>query len=462
MKNSLIGDKAFYRRVWAIALPIIIQQFITNFVSMLDNVMVGQLSTAQISAVTIVNNNLLFIFNLCLYGGVSGAGIFTTQYHGSGNHDGIRHTFRFKLLICLALTVLGTGVFFFGCDPLVSLYLRGKGDPALAADTLRYAREYMHVMLWGLLPFALANTYASTLRECGHPSMPMVAGMIATLVNLVLNYILIFGHFGAPAMGVTGAAVATVIARYVELAVMVLWTHLNPEKNPYIRGVYHSMHIPGKLLKAVTIKGLPLLLNEFIWALGMALLNQCYSTCGLDVVPAFSIATTVSNLTGVVFRSLGNTVGIIMGQKLGAGCPAAEVRDENRKLTVLCIASGVVFAGITAVFAQVFPMMYNTTDNVRALATGLILITSVCMPLQSYFFPIYFTLRAGGKSMVTLLFDSGSVWALCLPVAFFMTRLTDISILPLFALCSGTDIIKCIIGFFLIREGSWIQNLTQQ
>lgn len=461
MRSKYIGDKAFYRRVWAIALPIIAQQFVTNFVALLDNVMVGQLATAQISAVTIVNNNLMFIFNLCLYGGVSGAGIFATQYFGSGDYKGVRYAFRFKLLICLGLTLLGTLVFFFGCDPLVNLYLQGEGDPALAADTLQHSRQYMFVMLWGMLPFALSNTYASTLRECSHPTIPMIASIAATAVNLVFNYILIFGHFGAPAMGVTGAAVATVMSRYVELAIMVFWTHLNPEKNPYIRGVYRGLYIPGRLLKNITLKGLPLLLNEFIWALGMALLNQCYSTCGLEVVPAFSIATTVSNLTGVVFRSLGNTVGIIMGQKLGAGCPAAEVRDENRKLTALCIASGVVFAALSAAIAPIFPNMYNTTDTVRDLACGLILITAVFTPLQSYFFPIYFTLRAGGRAMVTLLFDSGSVWALCLPIAFLFTRFTAVPILGVYALVLATDIIKCFIGYFLVKDDGWIRNLTQ-
>ena len=213
MLRKFIGDKAFYRRVIAIALPIIMQNLITNFVSLLDNIMIGQLSTAQISAVTIANNNLLFIFNLCLFGGAAGAGIFTTQFHGSADQEGIRHTFRFKLLICVALTAVGAGIFLFGSDPLISLYLQGEGDPALAAETLRYGRQYLYIMLLGLLPFALTNAYAGTLRECGHPSVPMVAGLVAMVVNLVLNYILIFGHFGAPAMGVAGAAIATVIAR---------------------------------------------------------------------------------------------------------------------------------------------------------------------------------------------------------------------------------------------------------
>ena len=140
MLRNLVGDRAFYRRIMATATPIILQNAITNFVSLLDNVMVGQLATAQIGGVTIANNNLLFIFMLALYGGASGAGIFTTQYYGSGNHDGIRHTFRFKLIISLLLTLVGCGIFCFGSDFLIGMYLKGEGDAALAADTLYYGR----------------------------------------------------------------------------------------------------------------------------------------------------------------------------------------------------------------------------------------------------------------------------------------------------------------------------------
>lgn len=460
MLKKYIGDKAFYRRVIAVALPIVLQNLITNFVSMLDNIMVGQLSTAQIGAVTIVNNNLLFIFFLCLFGGAAGAGIFTTQFFGSGDNDGIRHTFRFKLLISLVLTVLGIGLFYFGADPLIGLYLQGEGDPTLAADTLRYGKEYLYVMLLGLLPFAITNAYAGTLRECGHPAVPMVAGFAATGVNLVLNYILIFGHFGAPAMGVAGAAIATVISRYAEMLIVILWTHLNPEKNPYAKGLYRSFHIPGRLLKAIVIRGLPLLANEGLYSLGMALLNQCYSYCDLNVVPALSISTTICNLTAVVFRSLGNSTGIITGQMLGAGCTEEEVRDSNRKQQVLCVASGVLFGLITIAISHVFPHIFKTTDAVRLLAAQMIIICALDMPLQAYIFPVYFTLRAGGKTLITFLFDCGSIWILSLPLAFFLSRFTSLSIVTIYLLCSAIDILKCIIGYAMIKKGTWIQNLT--
>lgn len=460
MLKRYIGDKAFYRRAMAIALPIIAQNAITNFVSMLDNIMVGQLATAQISAVNIVNNNLLFIFMLCIWGGAAGAGIFTTQFHGSGDLEGIRYTFRYKNLVCLILCGAGISLFYFFADPLIGLYLKGEGDPALAADTLHYGRQYMHIMLIGLLPFGLTNTYAATLRECGKPVVPMVAGMIATGVNLLFNYILIFGHFGAPAMGVAGAAWATVLSRFVELGVVAAWTHLHPEENPYIRGIYKSFRIPTPLFKTITFKGMPLLINECAFAIGMAVVNQCYSVCSLDVVPALSIATTIYNLAAVVYRSFGNTVGIIIGQLLGAGRPEKEVRHTFDVLTALCIFSGSVFAGILAVCSGLFPMIYNTSDSVRSLASALILISAVAMPMQAYIFPVYFTLRAGGKTLITFLFDSGAIWAVSIPLAFILCNFTHLPVTVIYALCYTCDAIKCYIGSRIIRKGEWIQNLT--
>ena len=457
MLRRFIGDKAFYRRVLLIALPIIMQNLITNVVSLVDNIMVGQLSNAEISAVTIINNNLLFIFTLCLFGGAAGAGIFTTQFYGSQDHEGIRSAFRFKILICLGLALVGGCVLFFGSDPL-----KGEGDPELAAQTLHYARQYLFIMMLSFPGFALSNAYASNLRECGHPSVPMVAGLIATGVNLSLNYVLIFGHFGAPALGVAGAAIATVIARYVECAIIVIWTHKNPEKNPYIQGLYKSFRIPKMLLRAIVTKGMVVLVNECTWSLGMAILNQSYSLCGLNVMPALSISTTICNLTAVVFRSLGNTAGILTGQLLGAGAPEKEVRDHTDKLFALCVFSGTIFALGTIALSGAFPLLYNVENDVRNLATWLIILSAAAMPLQAYIFPVYFIMRAGGKTGLTFAFDCGSVWLLSIPIAFFCSRFTSLSILVIYGLCQATDIIKTVIGHFLIKQGSWIQNLTLQ
>ena len=460
MIKKYIGDKAFYRHVLGIALPIIIQNGITNFVSMLDNIMVGQVGTIPMSGVSIVNQ-LLFVFNLCVFGASSGAGIFTAQFHGSRDDEGIRHTFRFKILICTVITALGIGLFLFGGRQLIGLYLTGEGDAATAEGALRHGMDYLKIMVWGFLPFAVNNAYASTLRETGETKVPMIAGISAVLVNLVLNYTLIFGHFGAPEMGVRGAALATVISRFVELAIVAGWTHANPARNVFIRGAYRSAYIPGKLLKSITVKGMPLLVNEFLWSSAMAIMNQCYSTCGLDVVPAMNIASTLFGLGSVVFLSMGNAVGIIMGQMLGAGTSAGEVRDANRKLIAAAVVAGGFFGSLMALFSGAFPTLYNTTDEVRQLAMWLICVNAFMMPFNSYTNATYFTLRSGGQTMVTFLFDSCFVWGCCVPVAFVLSRFTALSILPLYIICQCLEFIKCILGAFMIRQGKWIQNLTQ-
>ena len=459
MLQRYIGDKAFYRRVFSVAVPIIVQMGITNFVSMLDNIMVGQIGTMPMSGVSIVNG-LIFVFNLCIFGASSGAGIFTAQFFGSQDQEGVRYTFRFKILICAVISAIGIGLFLLGDRFLIGLYLTGEGDPAEAAQVLQYGLQYLYVMLWGFLPFALTNAYASTLKECGNTFVPMVAGITATLVNLVGNYILIFGHFGAPQMGVQGAALATVISRFVELAMVAGWTHLNTGKNPFIVGAYRSFYLPGRLLKSITIKGMPLLVNEALWSSGMAIMNQCYSTCGLAVVPAQNITSTLFQLSSVVFLSLGNAVGIIMGQMLGAGSQEAAVRDSNRKLMALSVVSGIVFGCLMASVSGLFPQLYNTTQEVKTLAMWLICINSAMLPFISYTNATYFTLRSGGQTFITFLFDSCFVWGVCIPLAFCLSRFTDLPIIPLFAICQSTDLIKCIIGAIMLKQGKWIQNLT--
>ena len=459
MFHRYIGNRAFYRRVLGVAVPIIIQNGITNFVSLLDNIMVGQVGTIPMSGVSLVNG-LLFVFNLCVFGASSGAGIFTAQFHGSHDDEGVRHTFRFKFLICILISLLGCGIFLLGGQALIGLYLTGDGDAATAAGAMEYGLKYLAVMLWGFLPFALTNAYSSTLRETGETFVPMVGGIAAVLVNLCLNYILIFGHFGAPEMGVEGAALATVISRYVELAIVAGWTHSHGEKKPFIKGAYRSLYIPGKLLKSIAINGMPLLVNEFLWSSGMAIMNQCYSTCGLDVVPAMNISSTIFNLASVVFLSMGNAVGIIMGQMLGAGNTEAQVRDSNRKLLVVSTLSGLLFGCLMAMVSGIFPQIYNTTEQVRHLATWLICINACAMPFNSYTNATYFTLRSGGQTMVTFLFDSCFVWVVSVPLAYCLSRFTDLSILPLFAICLSTELVKCVLGAIMIKQGTWIQNLT--
>ena len=460
MLKRYIGDRALYSRVLKIAIPIVIQNTITNFVALLDNIMVGQVGTQQMSGVTIANQ-LILIFNVCLFGACASAGIFSAQFHGSQDHEGVRSTHRFKLVVCSVLAILAISIFLLFGQPLIGLYLKGEGDPMDAALTLGHGMSYLRIMLIGFIPFALSNAYASSLRETGKTVVPMVAGICAVFVNLFFNYVLIFGHFGAPQMGVRGAALATTLSRFVELAIVAGWTHWNSDKNPFVKGLYHSLHIPHTLFINISKKGLPLLLNEVFWSLGVAMTTQCLSTCGLDTVPAMNINSTIYNLGNVFGMAMGSVVGIIMGQMMGAGKTPEEIRDTNRKILTATVLIAIFFGTILIGFSHLFPMLYNTSDAIRDLSTTLIRISAVIMPFSAYAISIYFTLRSGGKTLITLLVDGGYLFFVCLPFTFFLCHFTSLPFVVIYALSRSTDILRCVLGLCLLRKSKWIQDLTK-
>lgn len=458
-REKYIGDRVFYRRLLAVMLPVLVQNVITNFVSLLDNIMVGQVGTESMSGVAIVNQ-LLFVFNLCIFGGLSGAGIFTAQFFGSHDENGVRHTMRIKYMLGLcAVLLFGAALALFG-EPLISLFLHeGQADIDLAL-TLREGQAYLWVMLIQMLPFAVMQIYGSTLRECGETLLPMKAGITAILVNLVLNYILIFGKLGIRPLGVVGAAIATVIARFVECAIIVIWAHLHTQKHGYIRGLYRSLHVPAALLKKVAIKGVPLLLNEVLWSAGMTTLNQCYSVRGVEVVSAMNISTTVSNLFFCAFFATGTTVAIMIGQLLGAGELERAV-DEDRKLIAFAVALSALVGGLMAILAPLIPDLYNTQTAVKALATDFLTVVACLMPFHAFTNASYFTLRSGGKTIITFLFDSAFIWIVSVPLAAILIYATDLPILTVFLMTQSMELIKVVIGFILLKRRAWVNNLVE-
>ncbi len=456
--NSFIGDKAFYKRVLHIAIPIIIQNGITNFMSLLDNIMVGRIGTEEMSGVAIVNQ-LFFVFYLAIFGAVSGPGIFTAQYVGQKNHEGIRYTVRFKLVISLLIAVMGILLFVLKDQELISLFLHEQGEGIDASATLSAARNYLFIINFGLIPFALTQAYAGTLRESGEAVVPMLAGMIGVGFNLVFNYILIFGHFGAPALGVVGAAIATVISRYVECFIVIFWTHSHPEKNPFAVGLFRNFRIPSGLTAKIIVKGTPLFLNELMWSMGMTALTQCYSMRGLSVIAAFNISNTITNLFNVFLISMGSVVAIMIGQILGSGDMSHVVETDNR-LIFFSVSMSAVLAGIQALAAPFFPLLYNTTDEIRSLACMFIRIAAVYMPMNAFLNAAYFTIRSGGKTLITFLFDSAFLWVVCWPVAFVLSRYTAMPIGPLYVCILSLELIKVSIGFYMLKKKIWIQDLV--
>lgn len=454
-----MGDRVFYKMVLVVAIPIMIQNGITNFVSLLDNIMVGRVGTDQMSGVAIVNQ-LLFVFNLCIFGGVSGAGIFGAQFFGQGNHEGVRDTFRFKLVICGLITILSVGILGLFGKNLILLYLHEDSSASNLEATLQYAIRYLKIMLIGLIPFAISQSYSSTLRETGETVLPMKAGIVAVFVNLSINYLLIFGKFGFPKLGSEGAAIGTVVSRYVECFIVAVWTHKHHKSHLFIKGAYKKFTVPFALAKKIIIKGTPLILNETFWAAGMATLMQCYSVRGLSVVAGLNIATTIANLFNVVFIALGSAVAIIVGPLLSGG-KMEEAKETAYKMIRFSVGCCLIMGIFMAVVAPLFPAIYNTTDEVKELATGLIRIAALCMPIYGFLHATYFTIRSGGKTFITFLFDSVYLWVVSAPLAFVLAHYTGLPILPIYLICQLAELFKCLIGYILLKKGIWLENLVE-
>lgn len=453
--------REFVTHTMMIALPIMLQNGITNFVNMLDNIMVGRIGTDPMTGVSIVNS-LLFVWNLCVFGGLSGIGIFTAQYCGKGDHEGVRRTFRLQIIMSVLLVLIGIAVFGAYGEPLINLYLHEDGGGGSVQATMQAARSYLGVMCIGFLPFALTQAYGTTIRSHGETIAPMVASFLAVGVNLVGNYILIFGKLGAPALGVVGAAIATVISRFVELTYIVVWAHTHAERVPFVVGALRSLYVPADLTLSCIQKGTPLLLNEALWSGGQAMLTQCYSVRGLSVVSAFNISQTLANLFNVAFISMGSAIAIIIGQKLGewGESKARELKEEAWKLTAFSVFLCLISASLMFAISGIFPKIYNTTDEIRALAAGLICVTACFMPVHAFNNSSYFIIRSGGKTFITFLFDSCFCWAASIPAAFYLAHYTQVPILPMYAAVCSVELIKVVIGLTIVNKGIWIRDIT--
>lgn len=463
MKNDIIkkyfGTKEFYKVVLLIAVPIMIQNGFTNLVNMVDNVMVGRVGTDEMNGVAIVNQ-LLVVYNLAVFGGLSGAGLFTSQYFGKGDIKGVKNVFRIKIFIAAAVALLGMSILYFFRQPLIMSYLHSGGVTGNIKDTYLFADSYIKIMLVGLIPFTVNQCYTSTMRETGETLAPMYAGILAVAVNLSLNGVLIYGLLGAPALGVRGAAIATVISRFSECLFTIVYVRIKREKNSFAINVFKDFHIPRELIKGVCVTMFPLMLNETLWSLGMAVMAQSYSMRGLATVGAVNITNTIVNLFNIVFISLGTSISIIVGQKLGAG-KLKEAKETDTRLIVFSVICSLLTAVIMASLSFVFPEIYNTTDEVKLLARNFILIGALFMPFDAFMNASYFTLRSGGKTGITFIFDSGYVWAVAVPLSFCLSRFTSIGPTALYFFCQVQTVLKAVIGYFFVKSDMWIVNMVE-
>lgn len=460
MEEVTENKSNIYKRALALAVPMMIQNGITNAVMLIDNLMVGTLGTESMTAVAVAAQ-IIFVFNLAIFGAISGPGIYCAQYYGNQNKEGFGNVFRLKLLICFWVFIVGLIIPIFCGSQLIGMFMNGSTTGVNNDLTLELGVQYLQLMLWGFLPFWITQVYASSLREAGESIIPMVSGVSAVVTDIVFNYLLIFGKFGFPCWGVKGAAIATVISRFVEMAVLLIWIFIKKNKFEYVATALNKLSFRFAGMGKVLVKSLPMFLNEFLWAAGLAMIFQSYSLRGLEVVAALNISNAIFNVTIVVIFAMGNSVGILIGQLLGAS-KFEEAKRDAFKLTYFNGNLGLIMMAVLLCFSKFFPSCYETSDQIRILAQNLIVVNAICLPMFGVLNALYFTLRSGGKTFITFLFDSVFSLVVAYPVALLLSKYSPLGILTVYIIVQGLDLIKIIIGFTIVKKGLWISNLATQ
>ena len=370
-KEKFIGDREFYANLIRLIIPMIVQQGITSFVSLLDNVMVGRLGTESMSGVAIVNQ-LLFVFNLTIFGGLAGASIFGAQFYGKGDHKGVRYALRFKLIFSVLMAVIAIVALLFFNNPLISLFLTESESGGDLVLTLSEAKNYLFVMLIGLIPFSFSQSYSSTLRETGETVSPMTASIIAIVTNFVLNYILIFGSFGAPRLGVVGAAIATVAAQLISTLGCFLYAFL---KYPELRLHREDWRITRRDVTRHLIQGIPLGLQFSVLAIGIIVMQSVivqFDTLGGEMVSnaaqnGFGAANKLNNLLMTPLNGLGAAMTSFTAQNLGAGDHARIKKGTVQALIIvwtMCLIS--IAAGLLLSRGGGYLYIFLSPDKVTA------------------------------------------------------------------------------------------------
>lgn len=456
--RRFIGSKKFYKSLMIVVVPIVLQMFITQFVSLLDNLMVGQVGGSEMTGVSLANQ-LLFVFNLAVFGSMSSASIFGSQYFGAKDKEGYQESFRFKWLLGLVVFTVSTLLFIFLDDELITFFINNSEDqttdPVVALES---AKAYLMIMLVGNLPFIIKEIYSTSLREMKETFVPMLSGIIAIIVNLLFNYLLIFGKFGFPELGIKGAAIATVLSRVVEMLVVVIYSYAKINKYDYFKGAY-SKTLKLKSVKMFMPKTIVMVSNEVLWSLGLTLILSCYALRGLDAVASLNICNTVSNVFWTIGSSIGNAAAILLGAQLGAS-KLKEAKEDSYKILFFALIVSIVFASIMVGSAYLVPGIYKVSDQIKELSRDLILLTALFIPMHTVDTVMYFILRTGGKVLITFAFDSLFIIAVKLPMALVLANFTTLAVIPMFLIITAMDLIKVVPGYILVDKGVWLKVIV--
>lgn len=450
----MFRDRNFLKKTVMIALPVAMQGMLNTVVNLVDNLMIGSLGSTAIASVGLANK-VFFVFTLLVFGINSGSGVLAAQYWGSKDVKNIRKV----LGLALALAVTGAVAFMIPASIKPRLLMRIF---TTSDASIQMGAAYLTVAALSYPCTALTNTYVAMLRAVNRVKEPVMISCAAIVTNICFNYILIFGKFGAPAMGVTGAALATLIARVVEVILILGVVYLG--RTPLACGIRDLFGWSRGFLKKFFVTALPVIFNEFIWGLGTTIYSMAYGRMGDDAVAAITIATTIQDLVVVLFQGLSAATAVILGNEMGAGqLKKAEIYGKN--FFILQFLVTVVMACVCVALRWKFIALYQPgiSDQVAQAVSRCILVFAIFSPFRMFnYVNVVGVLRSGGDTAMCLFIDTSGVWCIGIPLAFIGGLILKQPIHIVYGMVTLEEVYKAVIGYIRYRQKKWLRNLAAE
>lgn len=454
-RNKIWGTSEFYKKALAIALPVMAQLLIQNLVSLIDNFMVAGLGDIKMSGVNIAGQInfifLVFINTLCTSGG-----IFMSQFNGAKDKAGMQQVFRFKLIVCIFSAVIFTSLCIFNPGPFLGLMVNGN---TARTEILTQAIAYERLVAWSWIPMVIATCIASSLREVGQVRVPLIISVVATIVNTIGNFIFIYGNFGAPRLEVEGAALATIIARVVEMSVFIIY--INKKKPEFFSKLLDILKVKWSLFITIIGKSGMILISELTWVFSETITTALYnSRGGAEIVSGMAAGFAIANLFFISFNGIYTATGVIIGGTLGSG-KLEEAKQQKNWIFSGSAVFGVFFGLLGCLSIFLIPVVFgNLSNEAKTVARGLIFIMAAYMPIWCFVNAQFAISRTGGDTMLGVVVDLTTNLFLVIPGIFLMTNLTVWGPVVMYAIIKLTDIVKTIIAAIWLKKERWVRNLA--
>lgn len=448
--KSIIEDKKFLRKTIAISIPIAIQALLNTTLNLIDNIMIGSLGESSIAAVGLANK-VFFVFTLLLFGIVSGSSILTAQYWGKRDIKNIRRVLGASLIIGLSASILFMLAGLFIPKAVMRIFTPSEGTIAIGAS-------YLVIVALSYPLTAITNCYISLLRATNKVKAPVFISLVAILVNVVLNYTFIFGNFGAPRLGVQGAAIATVIARLVECLSILAVAYVS--KGAAAAKIKELVSFNKDFFKKYFITVSPVIANEFMWGLGVTMYSLVYGRMGDQAVASITITQNVEQICIVLFQGLSSATAVILGNELGAN-KLKDAETHSKSFFGIQLLLTIVMGTICILIRKPLINLFSVDSTVASDITKCLTVFVCYLPFRTFnLVNIVGVLRSGGDTKAALLLDMTGVWCVGIPFAFLGGIVLGLPIYYVYAMITIEEVYKFILGFKRYKQKKWLKNIV--